>query len=278
METEHTGVGEQRDLLNAVHVLLKGIVILHLVVVTSLREVELLVGVEDEISAEFFEVAHHYTSIEVVGDTATVHSFSDKVTQGFPRKLFISVFLGLVHVQGNEGEGNLEVRLVEVVLNVPANLSELLSLLDGSVEERQHVYQRAELRLIRLQEVFLSETRVDLSEIGTKTIWGLSDDLKGFLKDTEGETVSWLGGEPQSEVLVRLLEVLNDGLHFLEPRDEQMAIVEHDPVTTDGSAFDHFLGGLFGSLTQGQELELALAEAQVVSQSLHFSLRISSRR
>jgi len=57
-----------------------------------------------------------------------------------------------------------------------------------------------------------------------------------------------------------------------------MAIVEHDPVTTDGSAFDHLLGSLFSTLSQGQELKLALAEAQVVSQSLDFSLRISSRR
>jgi len=146
------------------------------------------------------------------------------------------------------------------------------------VEESKDVNKRPKFRLFRFLEVLLGETGVDLSDVGTKTIWGLSDDLKTLLQDTERETVSWLGGEPQSEVLVRLLEVFNDGLHLFEPVDQQMAIVEHDPVTTDGSTFDELFRLAFHTLTEGQELELAGTEAHIVSKSLHFSLRISSRR
>jgi len=261
MKTEDTRVCEQRDFFNRIHVLLKGIVCLHLVIESSSREVELLVGIENEISAEFFEVAHHHTSIEVVGDTATVHSFSDKITEGFPRKFFISIILRLVHVKGNELEGDLEVRLVKVVLDVPANLSELLSLLDGGMEEREHVYERSELGFIGLFKVLLRNTGVDLSDVGTKTIWGLSYDLKRLLQDTKRETVSWLGCQPQSEVLIGLLEVLNDGLHFLEPVDKQMAIVKHNPMSADRSTFNELFSFAFHTLSQGQELEFALTKA-----------------
>jgi len=146
------------------------------------------------------------------------------------------------------------------------------------MEEREYVHEGSKLGLVRLFKVLLGNTGVDLSDVGTKTIWGLSDDLKRFLKDTERETVSWLGGEPKSEVLIGLLEVLNDGLHLLKPVYKQMAIVKHNPVTTDGSTFDELFGFAFHTLSEGKELELAGAEAHIISESLHFSLRISSRR
>jgi hypothetical protein len=146
------------------------------------------------------------------------------------------------------------------------------------MEEREHVHEGSKLGLVGLFKVLLGDTGVDLSDVSTKTIWGLSYDLKRFLKDTERETVSWLGGEPKSEVLIGLLEVLNDGLHLLKPVYEQMAIVKHNPVTTDGSTFDELFGFAFHTLSEGKELEFAGSEAHIVSKSLHFSLRISSRR
>jgi hypothetical protein len=57
-----------------------------------------------------------------------------------------------------------------------------------------------------------------------------------------------------------------------------MAIVEHDPVTTDGSTFNELFRLSFHTLTEGQELKLAGTEAHIVSKSLNFPLRISSRR
>ena len=49
----------------------------------------------------------------------------------------------------------------------------------------------------------------DLGESGLgvefDSIWWFSDDLEGFLEQTQREVVCGLSGQPQSEVLVRFL-------------------------------------------------------------------------
>jgi hypothetical protein len=67
--------------------------------------------------------------------SSTVHSFSDKVAKGFPRKDIFVVVFSNIEIESNEFVRDLEITLIEVILDVPTNLSELLALLDSSVEE-----------------------------------------------------------------------------------------------------------------------------------------------
>ena len=68
-------------------------------------------------------------------DSSTVHSFSDEVAKGFPRKDIFIVIFSNVKIESNEFVRDLEITLIEVILDVPTNLAELLALLDSSVEE-----------------------------------------------------------------------------------------------------------------------------------------------
>lgn len=103
METEHTRVGEERNLFNLdfnefLSIGLSG----DHVVEVRLGEEELLVGVKDEITHELLEVSVEDTSIVVVCDSATVHSFTDQVTESGPGELFFVSLDSLVQVKRNQ--------------------------------------------------------------------------------------------------------------------------------------------------------------------------------
>jgi len=56
-----------------------------------------------------------------------------------------------------------------------------------------------------------------------------------------------------------------------------MAILEHDPVSANRSPLNECLRRFFHSLTQGQKVEFAHANALFLNQSLHITLRIGTR-
>jgi len=85
MEAKDVGVSEQRDLLNAGEVFFKSVKLRDNIVVSRPGEVELLVGIENEISTVLLEVTEHNASIPVILDSSTVHCFSDEVAKGLPR-------------------------------------------------------------------------------------------------------------------------------------------------------------------------------------------------
>lgn len=99
------------------------------------REEELLVAVEDEISHVLLQVSVKYSSIVVILYSTSVHSFSNQISQGFPRKILIVFFLSLVQVKRNKSERDLEIGLIETVNHIPTNLTEFLSFLKHRVEE-----------------------------------------------------------------------------------------------------------------------------------------------
>jgi len=129
-----------------------------------------------------------------------------------------------VKVEGNQLGRDLEVTLVEVVLDVPADLTEFLTLLNGRMEEGQDVDQGLEFGSSTLLQVLRSHASVDLSDVSSKTIWGLSDNLETLLQNTEREFISWLGGQPQSEVFAGLLNIVNNSSHSFKPFGQQMTI------------------------------------------------------
>jgi hypothetical protein len=59
------------------------------------------------------------------------------------------------------------------------------------MEEGKHVEHGLEFFLRAGLEDFLRKLGVCTSDVLTKTIWRLSDDLNGSLKDTKRESIRW---------------------------------------------------------------------------------------
>jgi len=179
VETEHVGVREQRNLVDFLLDLFFAFsLVRNHVVEVRLGEEELLVGVKDEITHKFFQVCVQYASIVVVSDTTTVHGLTNQVAEGGPRQLLLIRLDSLVQVEGDQIPGDSEVRVIEVVIHVPANLAELLALLDSSMEEGKHIDHGLVLFLGALCQVVLSQLGVGHTHVSLKTIWGLSHDFE----------------------------------------------------------------------------------------------------
>jgi len=156
-------------------------------------KVELLIWVKYELSHILKEVASHNSSIVVVGDSSTVHCFTNEVSQSFPWELFLVIVLCLIQVHRYQLLRDLVIWGSEVVIDVPSNLAEFLSLLNDGMEEGKDVKHWPELRLWTIIEDILAKSRICVLDVLTKTIWRLSNDLKWLLKDTKWELVSWRG-------------------------------------------------------------------------------------
>jgi len=178
VESENARRSEQRNLINLVHELLHILTFGDRVVVFGSREVELLVLVEDEITHELVEIGVEDSTIPVIRDTTSIHSFSDKIAQSLPGKSLFVRLSRLVEVELNEAPRDAEVRIVEIVHDVPADLAVLFTLLNGGVEETQHINERLELWSRAVVQDLIGQLAEVLLNVGTKTIWGLSDDLK----------------------------------------------------------------------------------------------------
>lgn len=222
MQTKDAWAGEEWNLINA------GLELLHVlscwdsVIKVGPREEELLVLIEDEVTHELVEVGHKHASVPVVRYTTSVHGITDEVPHCFPGKRFLLPVARLVQVKHDELERDSEVGVVEVVVDVPSDLSILLSLLDGGVEEGQDIAEGLELFFRAFVEVFVFQLRHVLPDVSTETIRRLSDDLETLLQDTQRELVLGCSvdrhrSQPQSVALVWLVQVFNDLVELLEP-------------------------------------------------------------
>jgi len=82
VESEDSWVREERDLFNLLTDQLNCVSFNrrnHVLEVCATEE-EHLVRVENEIAHEFLQVSVQHTAIEVVSNTATIHSFADKIS------------------------------------------------------------------------------------------------------------------------------------------------------------------------------------------------------
>jgi nitrate reductase NapAB chaperone NapD len=116
-------------------VLLVCLEVRHCIIIASPREIELLISIKNEVPAVFAQISGHHSTIIIVGDTTAVHGLTDEVTERLPGELIIAVVLGFVHVERDQAERDLEITVVEVVSDVPADLAVLLPFLNSGVEE-----------------------------------------------------------------------------------------------------------------------------------------------
>lgn len=76
---------ERHVVLDVLKVLLNSLVLWnHVIKVLLLREEELLVLVENEVSKVLFQISRQHSSVEVIRNSATVHGFSDQIAQSVP--------------------------------------------------------------------------------------------------------------------------------------------------------------------------------------------------
>lgn len=87
----------------------------------------------------YLEVGLEHASVHVVRDPAAVHGISDEVLERPPGQELVFVLPGLGQVEAEQLAAGREVRLVEVVLDVPPDLAVLAPLQHHGVQEGQHV-------------------------------------------------------------------------------------------------------------------------------------------
>mmetsp|Transcript_125573 Transcript_125573/g.390935 ORF Transcript_125573/g.390935 Transcript_125573/m.390935 type:complete len:390 (+) Transcript_125573:1853-3022(+) len=142
------------------------------------------------------------------------------------------------------------------------------------MEEAQHVHQRPERPVVTRIKVRIRNLCIRLLDVQLQALRGLGHNLQASLKDSHGECICGHCGEPKTEVLVRLVHVLQDLLQGTEPRGQQVAILEHHPVSTLVACLDALLGHAAHALAEGHKLELGAREAEHVAQLGHVALRI----
>ena len=72
----------------------------------------------------------------------------------------------------------------------------------------------------------------------------LQADLQGLLQDPNGEALGGVCGEPQAEVRVGLGDPLQGLLQILQPLDQEMAILQHQPLPTSHCRLQQLQGHL----------------------------------
>ena len=135
MESKDTRACEKRDLVDCEHVLFHVFRFGDCVVAVGTREVELLVLIEDKLSKELLEVRVKDASIPVVSHTTTVHSITNEVPKCFPWKVLIFGFCSLVQVEMDQSPRDSEITVIEIVFNVPTDLTVLFTFLNSGMEK-----------------------------------------------------------------------------------------------------------------------------------------------
>lgn len=90
--------------------------------------------------------------------------------------------------------------------------------------------------------------------IGAEASW--ISNLERSLKDSQRESIRRIRREPEPEVLVRTLGLLDDLLQGLEPLGEQVAVLQQDPEASGGPCFEHSCSDGALPLAEGDIFEL----------------------
>jgi len=111
------------------------------------------------------------------GETESAANLSDKILETIPRQFGIAVDVRLGQVSPQNVHAHLEVRLVEIVRHVPADLAVLAPLLDHRVEERQHKDERWEGRMRALGQRRRVDLEIRTSHVQLESVWWLGNNL-----------------------------------------------------------------------------------------------------
>lgn len=244
MHTESFGLGVKRQLLNVSHV----------VSMTSSGDTSVILGVREvEIVCKDirYEVttdnAENESSVNVISHTATVVNLSDQEVEHL-----VWHFIEIV-------EENLQLLLAHTVIfigegvrNIPADTTELSSILDDSMEEaegKEHFLVGG--RLLAAVKIGVINILISLDQVRADTRWGFKCHLHRVLQGGDRELGGGHGGHPETEIRVDVLvKGLNNLLEFRHPGEAEMAVLEENPHALVLTLLDQILSGLLLSSTE----------------------------
>ncbi len=164
------------------------------------------------------------------------------------------------HVQLHGADS--EIRLVELVGNIPSERAELAPFLDQSVEETQ-----SEEHLLEMHRLFISGEEVVVADrirqVGSVDVQfqasrRLVRHFDSVLQNRNREMIRRVAGQPESEVRMDLFrfELLANLFQCSHPGYCKMAVLKDNPVTFLGSRFNHLHRSRSLTLTQRQRVQL----------------------
>ena len=96
-------------------------------------------------------------------------------------------------------------------------------------------------------------------------------------RDAEREGAGRLRGDPEAEVLVHLVELLEDLLQGLEPAGHEVAVLQDDPEPALDANVEQRRGDGALALAEGDALKLVPAEAHLVREDRNVRGRVRAR-
>mmetsp|Transcript_29354 Transcript_29354/g.94166 ORF Transcript_29354/g.94166 Transcript_29354/m.94166 type:complete len:692 (-) Transcript_29354:1627-3702(-) len=210
--------------------------------VVDARVGEIVAGLKSLRRDELAEDAHEATAIPVVGDAPAVVDLARDEKQRAPRDLIL-LFEEAVH----DGKARLQVRLIEGILDIPAERPKLTTLLDVRMEERDGDEQLFELvaLLARLEVFLLHEACEAFEHVRLDAVRRLIGHLDAVLQHGHREVAGWRRRQKEAEVVVDLCRLggqLHDHLlHGRHPRLCQHTVLQQHPVAALAAALHELL-------------------------------------
>ena len=216
----------------------------------------------------------------VVGDAAAVHHLAHEVAQRVPRDVRVALLVRLLQIGVEQPDRDGKVRVVEVVAHVPPHLAVLAPLLHHRVEEGEHEHARRNAGCGQRSSTSSDTFEYDASMLRRRPLGGSVTTLTERWRMPIGKRSRRVGGDPQPEVLVRLLrlELLQKLLQRLEPRGQRVAVLQHHPVPTLRSHLEHLLRHGALPLAERHELHLRAAHPHLRRQLEDVRRRVGAGR
>ena len=136
---------------------------------------------------------------------------SGDVNKSIPWNFFL-----LVEEDFEHSKRCIEIGIIEFVLDIPAERTELSSLLDDGVEERDSKDELApNFGFLAVIEELVCVVGKSSLHVCLNTSWWLGCHLHTVLQDRDGEEIGWHRGEEKSEVFMDLLAFFEELQYLL---------------------------------------------------------------
>jgi hypothetical protein len=179
---------------------------------------------------EMIQVRFTQESIPVINDMTTIHDFSDKISEIIP--WHFTATTSTFHVVLEHDRGIAEITFREGVSHVESLGSELSALTHDGVEIAETKEDGSDLGLTLIEFLLLVHGDSTL-HVGFESCGRLVGELDGSLKQVDGNTVTGVRRQEESEVLVRSfngkgVELLGD---LVQESRHEMHVLQHDPLS-----------------------------------------------
>eukprot|EP01136_Pigoraptor_vietnamica_P000134 Opistho-1_new@25059 len=223
VEAEHLGRVDEREFLDELAVLVD-----RLLDGDDVALVEAEVVREHVVAEPRLRIRVEQALVKVVRDAAAVLDLADHVAHRVPRDALARV--DLVEVVLHKLHAREEVRLVELVGDVPAERAELAALLHRRVEERDRVEHRLPERQVVHVEHVLRDPVVRALEARLDALRRLVRELDARLQQADRELRVLLRRDPKAEVLVDLLRHRQRVEQLVHKVEAEVAVLQQHPA------------------------------------------------